>query len=162
MRASIGGLSLFNIFIVFFIIVAFLLTGAVTYYKGYKVNSGIIKALEMYEGYNSLSADEINRTLTAIGYRKNGKDNVCGSGPTGVIECQGEDRQFDYKIACSYDSKNHGDAQFSGRYISYKVTTYIYIDLPLGLPTIKLPISARTNPIYQFTGFENGMGCFGR
>ena len=40
MRASIGGVSLVNIFIVFFIIVAFLLTGTVMYYKGYKVNCG--------------------------------------------------------------------------------------------------------------------------
>lgn len=161
MRASIGGVSLVNIFIVFFIIVGFLLTGTVLYYKGYKVNSKIINALEIYEGYNEYSAAEINRVLSSYGYRAAGKDGVCGVSVNGEdILCEGEDSKFDFSISCNYDKKRHGDSYFSERYISYNVTSYIYIDLPLGLPSLKLPVTTRSNPIYQFTDYENGMGCF--
>lgn len=156
MRASIGGVSLINIFIVFFIIVIFLLTGTVMYYKGYKVNSKIIDALEKYEGYNEYSAAEINRLLTSYGYRAGSNNTFCGK-----IECLEGNGQFDFKLTCSSDAKiggNYSDA-VNKRYIKYTVTSYIYIDLPLGLGTIKLPVTTRTNPIYQFTGYENGMGC---
>lgn len=156
MRASIGGVSLVNIFIVFFIIVAFLLTGTVMYYKGYKVNSRIIDALEKYEGYNEYSAKEIDRLLTSYGYRTGKHNTSCGS-----VDCLENNGQFDFKVSCSSDAKAGGNYSDSVnvRYIKYKVTSYIFIDLPLGLGTIKLPVTTRTNPIYQFTGYENGLGC---
>lgn len=156
MRASIGGVSLVNIFIVFFIIVIFLLTGTVMYYKGYKVNSRIIDALEKYEGYNEYSATEIDRLLTSYGYRAGSNKTSCGT-----VECLEENGQFDFKVSCSVDKKTGGNysSEVNARYIKYTVTSYIYIDLPLGLGTIKLPVTTRTNPIYQFTGYENGLGC---
>lgn len=163
MRASIGGISLMSIFIVFFIIIAFLLTGTVMYYKGYKVNSRIIHALEMYEGYNEYSAAEIDRVLTSYGYRQAGKTGICGKSSDGdAILCLGDDSKFEYKLTCSYDQKNHGSGYYKNRYISYKVTSYIYIDLPMNAGTIKIPVTTRTNPIYQFTYYENGIGCYGK
>ena len=156
MRASVGGWSLLNIFIVFFIILAFMLSSVVLYYKGYKVNSAIAKVLEAYEGYNAESSEKINGVLKSLGYRTGG-NGICISGydenPLGV-QCV-----HDFKLTCSEDRRNHGDGYVSMGYISYKITTYIYIDLPMGLPSIKVPVTARSNPIYQFTGSNNALGC---
>lgn len=161
MRASVGGVSLLNIFIVFFIIVAFLLTGTVMYYKGYKVNSRIIDAIEKYEGYNEYSAKEIDRLLTSYGYRMTNKNTNCIANNGESNDCLAENGRFEFKVSCSSDAKVDGNnsSSVNARYIKYKVTSYIFIDMPLGLGTIKLPVTTRTNPIYQFTGYENGLGC---
>ena len=160
MRASVGGWSLLNIFIVFFIILAFLLTAVVLYYKGYKVNSAIAKALETYEGYNEESAKEINRVLTSIGYRKgNNRYCVSGHGELEGTPCLAGDVQFNYNLTCSLDRRNHGVETVAFNYVSYKITTYIYIDLPMGFGSIKLPVTSRTKPIYRFTDSENALGC---
>lgn len=161
MREAIGGWSLMNIFIVFFIIVSFILIGTVIYYKGYKINSQIINSLEIYEGYNSLSASAIDRTLKNLGYRQGGTDNICGKSANSgePLTCLGDNAKYEFSLTCSTSSKNKGD-NFVGNnyYITYHVKTYIYINLPFGL-SMKIPVSTKSNPIYQFTGYENGLGC---
>lgn len=157
MRESIGGISLMSIFIFFFIMVTFFLTGTILYYKGYKVNSQIINSLEKYEGYNYYSASDIDRVLETIGYRK--KQNLnCGT-KNNPIDCLENNSDFDFSLSCSIVNKNKGKSMVgSNYYITYKVTTYIYIDLPMGM-SFKIPVTAKSNPIYQFTGYNNGLGC---
>lgn len=161
MREAVGGWSLMNIFIVFFIIISFILIGTVIYYKGYKINSQIINSLEKYEGYNSLSAAEIDKTLTNLGYRQGGKDNICGKSASSgdPLICLEDNAKYEFNLTCSITGKNKGD-NFVGNnyYITYHVKTYIYINLPFGL-SMKIPVSTKSNPIYQFTGYENGLGC---
>ena len=73
MRTSIGGTAVMYIFIVFFILMAFLLTGTVIYYKGYKINSQLANSLEKFEGYNSFSAEDMDRVFKNFGYRTKGQ-----------------------------------------------------------------------------------------
>ena len=161
MRDAVGGLSLMNIFIVFFIIVSFILIGTVIYYKGYKINSQIINSLEIYEGYNSFSATAIDHTLTNLGYRQGGTDNICGKSANSEepLVCLGDNAKYEFSLTCSVTDKNAGNS-FEGPnyYITYHVKTYIYINLPFGL-ALKIPVSTNSNPIYQFSGYENGLGC---
>lgn len=161
MREAVGGWSLMNIFIIFFIIVAFILTGTVIYYKGYKVNSQIINSLEKYEGYNRLSAAEIDRTLDTLGYRQSGKDSICGSSASSgePLSCLADNERYEFSLTCSKSDKNKSNS-FEGNnyYITYKVRTFIYIDLPFNI-SMKIPVTTKSNPIYQFTGYENGLGC---
>ncbi len=155
MRASVGGVSLLNIFIVFFLLITFLLTGTVMYYKGYKVNSKIIESIERYEGYNQNSAQDIDRVLSSLGYRQSSNNNC-------IDDSRCYNPNYDFKLTCSLDTKAdaNNSETINGRYIKYTVTTYIFIDLPLGVGTIKLPVTTRTNPIYQFKGhFDNAEGC---
>ena len=160
MRESIGGISLMSIFIFFFIMVTFFLVGTILYYKGYKINSQIINSLEKYEGYNSYSAEDIDRVLSTIGYRATSNNLYCGKSASGEnVECLGENGRFDMKLSCSRTTKNKGKNLVGNNYyITYKVKTYVYIDLPMGL-SFKIPVTAKSNPIYQFTGYENGLGC---
>ena len=69
MRTSLGGTAIMYIFIVFFILMSFLLTGTVIYYKGFKINSQIANSLEKFEGYNQYSAEDMDRVFNNLGYR---------------------------------------------------------------------------------------------
>ncbi len=153
MRTSIGGTAIMYIFIVFFILMAFLLTGTVIYYKGYKINSQIANSLEKFEGYNQFSAEDIDRVFKNLGYRyKN--NSKCLNGTDG--SCLAENGKHEFSLTCSRTEKNKGDNYVGNNYyITYKIKTYIYIDLPLNI-SMKIPITSRTNPIYQFTDYENG------
>lgn len=153
MRTSLGGTAIMYIFIVFFILMAFLLTGTVIYYKGYKINSQIANSLEKFEGYNQYSAEDIDRIFSNLGYRtkSNSKclNNIDGS-------CLSENGKYDFSLTCSRtEKKADDDWKGNNYYITYKIKTYIYIDLPLNI-SMKIPITSRTNPIYQFTDYENG------
>lgn len=144
-----------SIFIFFFIMITFFLVGTILYYKGYKVNSQIINALEKYEGYNVHSAENIDEILKTIGYRSGGNHEFCGSD----VKCLAENSNYEMKLSCSRVKKNSGSNMVgSNYYITYKVKTYIYIDLPMNL-SLKIPVTAKSNPIYQFTGYNNGLGC---
>lgn len=153
MRTSIGGTAIMYIFIVFFILMAFLLTGTVIYYKGYKINSQIANSLEKFEGYNQFSAEDMDRVFKNLGYRyKNNSE--CLNGTDG--SCLAENGKHEFSLTCSRTEKNKGDNwEGNNYYITYKIKTYIYIDLPLNI-SMKIPITSRTNPIYQFTDYENG------
>lgn len=153
MRTSLGGTAIMYIFIVFFILMAFLLTGTVIYYKGYKINSQIANSLEKFEGYNQYSAEDMDRVFNNLGYRikSNSKclNNIDGS-------CLANNNKYYFSLTCSHTEKKTDEGwQGNNYYITYKIKTYIYIDLPLNI-TIKIPITSRTNPIYQFTDYENG------
>lgn len=153
MRTSLGGTAIMYIFIVFFILMAFLLTGTVIYYKGYKINSQIANSLEKFEGYNQYSATDMDRVFKNLGYRLKSNDK-CLNGETG--SCLGENSKYNFSLTCSRSNKNQGSNWVGGNYyITYKIKTYIYIDLPLNI-NLKIPITSKTNPIYQFTDYENG------
>ncbi len=153
MRASVGGISLMSIFIVFFILMAFLLTGTVIYYKGYKINSQIANSLEKFEGYNQYSAEDMDRIFSSFGYRLKSNDK-CLNNVTS--SCLAENSKHEFSLTCSRSKKNEGDNYVGGNYyITYKIKTYIYIDLPFNI-SMKIPITSKTNPIYQFTDYENG------
>lgn len=158
MRESIGGLSVMNIFIFFFIIVTFFLIGTIIYYKGFKINSQLINSIEKFEGYNEYSAEDMDRVFNNLGYRKSGNNINCGKAANGDdIRCLGDNGNYEFELTCSVADKNKG-GNMVGRnyYITYKVKTYIFIDLPMNL-SIRVPITTKSNPIYQFTGYENGV-----
>ena len=75
MKQAIGSVPMYNIIIVFIVLTFGFLTATLSYMKAFKVNGRIAKALENYEGYNTLSDREIYNTLSAIGYRTSSPDN---------------------------------------------------------------------------------------
>lgn len=139
MKQSIGFTQSLSIIIIFILIVFALLSATLSYYKAFKINSNIASIIQKYEGYNSLSEDEIINRLTSMGYRfgtvdcpkKKGKDDENNS-----------HRKHAY---CLYrqDAKNG--------YYRYGIMTYIFIELPLGYK-FKLPVYSETEPIYMFNG----------
>ena len=128
MKKSIGGAMLFNIVIIFLIVVFAILAGTLSYTKAYRMNSKIINALERHEGYLKGSTKCPEKKL----------NGVIGSAQPG-------DR-YQY---CVYLFDND-IAQFdkNRQYYSYGVMTYMTFNLPI-IGTIRIPIFGKTNRIYR-------------
>ena len=71
MRESIGSVFLYNIIILFVIIVFGLLSATISYYKAFKVNERLLYSLDKFEGYNQFSREEMETYLSSIGYTYN-------------------------------------------------------------------------------------------
>lgn len=141
MRESLGTTALFNFIVVFIVVIFGLIAGVVNYYKAFKVNSVITNAIEKYEGYNSLSAIEIDRSLSNLGYlklntgncpKKNGKNAMANLTST-----------YNY---CIYEFESPS----RDGYYSYGVMTYMYVDVPLLNDTFKIPVYSKTDTYYRF------------
>ena len=142
MREGIGSVFLYNIVIVFIVVIFAFLAGTMSYSKAFRVNSRIINALEKYEGYNELSDTEINNVLQTLGYRVN----------TGGFSCpEREGAEAVTKVTDSYEYCVYY-YQIDSRHYNYGVLTYIYLDLPVIGRLFKVPVYTRTARIYQFNG----------
>ncbi len=140
MREGIGSVYLYNIVIIFIVVLFAFLAGTMSYSKAFRVNSRIINALEKYEGYNELSDSEINNVLKTLGYRVN----------TGNFSCpQREGAEAVKKVTDSYEYCVYY-YQVDSRHYNYGVLTYIYLDLPVIGRLLKIPVYTRTSRIYQF------------
>lgn len=145
MRESIGMTVTINIMIVFILVAFVFIAGTVSYSRGFKSSSRVIKALEQYEGYNKLSVEQINNDLRTIGYNA-GKDNCpatkkSGSQVGSLVTVDGS--RYNY---CVYLFDNDGDT----KHYSYGVTVYITIDFTMFGIKIDLPMYAKTRRMYKF------------
>ena len=144
MKQSFGSIYMFN-FIIFFIVIVFaFIMGIISYNRAFKVNSRIINEIETHEGYNRYAIEEINRVLGNLGYKTIEESN-CGqrNGYELVTDGGIVNGGYDY---CIYRKQEAGTA-----YVTYLVTTYIYMDVPIVGDYLKLPVSSHTNRIYIFS-----------
>lgn len=153
MRESIGSTFLYNMIFIFILVVFGLLTATLSYYKGYKVNTRILKAIKDNSGYNDNSKKEIERVLTGIGYTVERKgiqvDNV-----NGCPEKRGNlerviDNDSSYLYCVYYNPHDVSKKDKEKNYYSYSVVTYIYIDLPI-IGNLKIPVYSKGERIYEF------------
>ena len=141
MSGPIGHTYIYNIIILFIIIIFAFLAGTLSYYKAFKVNNVIVGSLEKFEGYSGLTKEEINQKLSNIGYEVK-SDNCPTQYKNMALVTISENYNY-----CIYISDT---APKSGDYFNYGVLTYMKIDLPI-INILKLPIFTRTNMIYKFT-----------
>lgn len=149
MSGPIGHTFMYNLIIIFIVIVFGFLAGTMSYYKAFKINNRIVSAIEKFEGYNSNetnggSIEEINKVLKNFGYT------------TESVECPGSG----YKEMTFVEaSKNNGFRYCiyidnanpkKDEYYTYGVLTYMNIDLPF-IRRIDIPVFTKTNRIYKFT-----------
>ena len=145
MKESTGGTFLLYWICIFLIITFAFLAATLSYMKAYKINTRIANAIEKYEGYNSLSNEEINTKLSIWAYRKsNTPTDGC---PTikGKRPISGINYTYDY---CVYEFK------INDHYYNYGVRTYIHFDLPIIHRHIRFPIYSETERIYDFEDYD--------
>lgn len=139
MRESIGSTYLYNIIIVFIVIVFAFLAGTLSYAKAFKVNTKIVDSIEKYEGYNNLAVGEIDSKLNTLGYRVGSNSNCpTKDGQTAITSISTNHRYCVYEF-------DEGKG-----YRSYGVITYISIDMPIIGGLLQLPIYSRTIRMYNF------------
>ena len=153
MSESIGHTYIYNIIIIFVLIVFAFLMGTLSYYKAYKVNNVIVSSIEKYEGYNVLSKQEIERSLGTLGYstdKINCKDEYKGMSLVSIVD----QTNFRYCIYIDRTIENNGGIVSGGpqgkELYKYGVLTYMNLDLPL-VDRINIPVFTRTNYIYKYT-----------
>lgn len=136
MRQSIGMSQQLNLIIIFILIVFGLIAASLSYYKAFKINNVITDSIEKYEGYNSLSEKEIDNKLSALGYQRiyDCRSQI-GADSSSVVETSG--------FCIKYENVEKSGKVSS---YSYKVTTYMTIDLPI-ISIIKIPVRTSTSNI---------------
>lgn len=154
MRESIGSAFLYNIIIVFIIIVAFLLTSTLNYYKSYKINNLVLKEIEASNGYNIISFDNIEVIMDGMGYTSEGvivkSKEKCPVRSGGLLMDSPKDTKYFYCIYKYNKESEEGAADKTGEeYYAYGVTTFIYVDLPI-VGQFKIPVYTKGKRIYKF------------
>ena len=156
MREGIGSVFLYNMIILFIIIVFGLLSATISYYKAFKVNERLLFMIDKFEGYNNLSIEEMNNFLSSIGYtyNPNGQSECPESKDGGTLLTARNARH----LYCVYYFRDDRGSNEVGRtngdrepiYYNYAITTYIYVDLPIA-GAFKLPVYTKGERIYNFS-----------
>ena len=138
MKESISYTFLLNIIITFIVISFFVIMCIMSYTKAFRVNSKIVNAIEISEGYNKVSKDEINKILTSYGYQKISvkcpkKEGVDAINVTSGITNDG---------TCIYYFDN-------GDKYNYGVITYMTFDFPIVNTLIRIPVYTRTMSLHN-------------
>lgn len=159
MSGPVGHTFMYNIIIIFIVIVFAFLSGVMSYYKAFKVNNRIVSSIEKFEGYNKLSVPEIRRNLATLGYmyadddwlstgcKDSYKDMQKVAEPTDITDSDSR-KAHRYCIYLKPDTTS-GNVEHN-QYYTYGVLTYMTLDLPL-VNQLKIPVFTRTNRIYKFT-----------
>ena len=154
MKEAIANAGVFNLVILFVVILLAFFIGSLSYSKAFKVKNKIIEEIEKDQGYtigvNDSTEDRVEEWMKNIGYRMN-TGNVrntanCAASVTGNGGEDGKliNKDGDYQY-CVYEfdtcTKNSDKAK-CGKY--YRVISYMYFDIPIISQLLRLPVSGET------------------
>ncbi len=143
MKKAIGGAYVYNLVIIFLLIMFGFLMASYSYNKAFKVSKSVAKIIENDSGYNSKSKEEINNYLKIIGYNKSEiKKDKC------PVK-KGKKAEWSMSGLCIYKASIDKDKDGKEMYITYGIVSYMSIDLPL-IELIRVPIYNETEKIYIF------------
>lgn len=153
MKEAIANAGVFNLVIIFVIVLLAFFIGSLGYSKAFKVKNKIVEEIEKDQGYtygqDDSTESRIEDWLKNIGYRTNTGNvrntDACASSVSGNGGKGGKliNTQSDYQY-CVYEfntctSENDGKC---GKY--YRVITYMYFDVPIVSSLIKIPVNGET------------------
>lgn len=138
MKESISYTFLLNIIITFIVISFFVIMCIMSYTKAFRVNSKIVNAIEISEGYNGLSKNEINKIVTSYGYQKINVSCPQREGGDAINTISGRTDDG----TCIYYFDN-------GDKYNYGVITYMTFDFPIVRTLIRIPVYTRTMSLYE-------------
>lgn len=177
MKESISYAFILNIVILFVFVCFAVIMGIFSYNRAFRAGTIIIDTIEKYEGYNCLSAAEIDKKLSTISYNlpfdancnKADKNAQCttdtkknyavvsynldynGGNYMEVYTSLGsetEDEQYK-KMNTKYGIDEKGNYVNTKKY-QYGVFTYMYIDLPIVSNLLKLSVYSKSDIMHEF------------
>lgn len=134
MKQGIGFTVTINIIAIFIVVTFAFLVTTLNYYKAYKINNAISDSVEKYEGYNSLSINEINTKLNTLGYIKYNKE--C---PT----------KYGRNLSTTSGYCIYENGIVKGKF-NYTVITYLNMNIPIINQVVDLPVKTTTESMYYF------------
>ena len=138
MKKAIGGVYIYNLIIIFLLIMFGFIMASISYTKAFRVSKGIAAIVERFSGYNTKSQATISTYLTSLGYQK--RTITKEDCPTK----KGKDAIDAKDGICIYIVEE------KDKYITYGIISYMTIDLPL-IELIRIPIYNETEKIYIFS-----------
>lgn len=164
MSESIGNALLFNLTIIFVIILLAFFIGSLSYSKAAKVKNRIIEEIEKngeiagreYSEYDNVATNAYNNSIEeieewlksgndgkGIGYRMN-SNGYANCPEYNGIEAENHTSNYEYCIYKIDTCKTITGQQKDKCGIYYHVTTYMYFDVPIVGDFIKIPINGET------------------
>ena len=147
MKEAIANANVFNLMIVFIVILMAFFVGSLGYSKAFKVKDFIINEIEREEEYDDKTMSEnIDKTLSDIGYRvSKSNTNRCndvmnaefGSSNSRVTVANTSSK-YEY---CVFKIVDDNGARSSYR---YRVIAYMYFDIPIINNLLKIPVKGET------------------
>lgn len=153
MKEAIANAGIFNLVIIFVIVLLAFFIGSLSYSKAFKVKNKILEEIEKDQAYttgvNNSTEDRVEEWIKNIGYRVNtGNARNTSNCPTvtGNGGAQGKlvNSDGDYQY-CVYEFDTctaKSDKAKCGKY--YRVTAYMYFDIPILSGLLKLPVNGET------------------
>ena len=149
MKEAIANAGVFNLIIIFVIILLAFFIGSLSYSRAFKAKNRIIEEIERDQGYTTGTNSTESRVedwLGNIGYRYNttGRNNCPTVTGNGGASAELVSRSADYEY-CVYKfdtcQKDKDNAK-CGTY--YRVITYMYFDIPIISQLAKIRVSGET------------------
>ena len=153
MKEAIANAGIFNLVIIFVIILIAFFIGSLSYSKAFKVKNKIIEEIEKDQAYttgaNNSTEDRVEEWIGNIGYRVNTGNTRNSSNCPTVTGNGGEQGKLvnsdgDYQY-CVYEFDTctaKSDKAKCGKY--YRVTAYMYFDIPILSGLLRIPVSGET------------------
>ena len=140
MKEAIANAGVFNLIIIFVIILLSFFIGSLGYSKAYKVKNRIIEEIEKDEEYDKDTQDAIEDWLGEVGYRMNTgfSYNECPNEDNGEIMNVNSNYQY-----CVYKFDNCSSDKYKCS-VYYRVVAYMYFDVPIINNLIKIPVKGET------------------
>ena len=154
MKESIGNALLFNFIITFIIILMAFFIGSIGYSKAYKVKNRIVEEIERNQTWDAKVQAEVDTWLNdGIGYRRNtnpGHNNIRNCTEESSDKLQNGASDYEYCVYLIDTCANNSANSRCGTY--YKVTAYMYFDVPIVGDFIKIPIHGETTTFTEVKG----------
>lgn len=156
MKEAIANAGVFNIIIIFVIVLLSFFVGSLGYSKAYKIKNKIIDEIEKDEVYDSGTQTRVENWLSEIGYRFNNVSFSCPEveshyGNVKAINSGGTYQYCVYKFDTCADARDSGTGKCSKAKSSiyYRVVTYMYFDVPIVNNLIRLPVVGETKSFIE-------------
>ena len=153
MKEAIANAGIFNLVIIFVIILIAFFIGSLSYSKAFKVKNKILEEIEKDQAYttgvNNSTEYRVEEWIGNIVYRENTGNNRNSSNCPTVTGNGGEQGKLvnsdgDYQY-CVYEFDTctaKADKAKCGKY--YRVTAYMYFDIPILSGLLRIPVSGET------------------
>lgn len=136
MKESISYTFLLDIIIVFIAISFFAIISIMSYSKAYRVNSKIVNAIEINEGYNKYATEKIDQVVNSYGYQRISKTCPTKDGQSAINT--NNNRTSDGVCIYMFDKINEDGTYW------YGVLTYMSYDFPIVGNLIRIPVYTKT------------------
>ena len=156
MKEAIANVGVFNLIIIFVIILMSFFIGSLGYSKAFKVKNKIVNEIEK-EGSYEAAKDSIEQWLHVIGYRMyTGFEPKKGCPAADKNNAHLVNQNGDYQY-CVYEVNSCTEEFYEGKTSLhkcskyYKVIAYMYFDVPIVSDLIKIPVKGETKPFVELT-----------